>query len=148
MTTNCLIVYCSMTGNTEELAQAIGEGIQQAGANVDIKDGLLVDVKDLLDYDAILLGAYTWGDGELPDEFLDFYEDMDQISLKGKKVSAFGSCDSSYEHRGRAVDLLLEKMNEIEAEIVLEGLKIDLSPNNEELEQCRKFGMDFVKQLG
>jgi flavodoxin I len=67
MNATCLIVYASMTGNTEELADLIGKGIHDAGIKVDIKDILEVDVKDLLDYDAILLGAYTWGDGELPD---------------------------------------------------------------------------------
>ena len=34
----CLIVYASMTGNTEEIANLIGEGILQAGAAVDQKD--------------------------------------------------------------------------------------------------------------
>ncbi|WML42937.1 flavodoxin [Neobacillus sp. PS3-40] len=148
MSVNCLIAYCSMSGNTEEIAETIGEGIRKAGANVDIKDILMVDVKDLLDYDGILLGAYTWGDGDLPDEFLDFYDDMDQISLKGKKAVAFGSCDSSYEHRGGAVDRLTEKLVELEADLVLTGLKIDLSPTEAEKEQCVQFGIDFVEKVG
>lgn len=148
MSKNCLITYCSMTGNTEEIAGTIGEGIRQAGVNVDIKDILMVDAKDLLEYDGILIGAYTWGDGELPDEFLDFYEDMDQLSLIGKKAAAFGSCDSSYEHRGRAVDIIIDKLTEIGADVVLEGFKIDHSPNNDEIEQCLQFGKAFVNQLG
>lgn len=36
-------------------------------------------------YDGIILGAYTWGDGDLPDDFLDFYDAMDSIDLTGKK---------------------------------------------------------------
>jgi flavodoxin I len=148
MSVNCLVAYCSMSGNTEEIAETIGKGISQAGANVDVKDILMVDVKDLLNYDGVLLGAYSWGDGDLPDEFLDFYEGMDQISLKGKKAAAFGSCDSSYEHRGGAVDILVEKLNEIEADVVLEGLKIDLAPTAEEKEQCIQYGMEFVGKFG
>ena len=148
MSVNCVIVYCSMSGNTEEIAELIGKGVRQAGANVDIKDVLMTDVNDLLDYDGILLGAYTWGDGDLPVEFLDFYEDMDQISLTGKKAAAFGSCDSSYAHRGGAVDKLVEKLNEIDAAVVLDGLKIDLAPTADEEEQCIQFGVDFVGKVG
>jgi flavodoxin I len=147
MSVTCLIAYCSMSGNTEVIAEAIGKGISQAGANVEIKDVLMIDVNDLLEYDGILLGAYTWGDGDLPDEFLDFYEDLGKISLKGKKAAAFGSCDSSYEHRGGAVDKLVEKLIELEADVVFEGLKIDLTPTVEEEEQCIQLGMEFVKKM-
>lgn len=148
MPTTCLIVYTSMTGNTEEMANAIAEGISEAGAKVEIKDILLADTKDLLDYDGILLGAYTWGDGGLPDEYLDFYEEMDQFNLAGKKAAVFGSCDSMYEQRGKAVDTLMEKLEEIGAEVVLEGLKIDLSPSKDEIEDCKQFGRDFIKTFG
>ncbi|MCQ6279623.1 flavodoxin [Bacillus sp. EB600] len=141
----CLIVYASMTGNTEEIANLIGEGILQAGAAVDQKDILEVDVKELSNYEGILLGAYTWGDGDLPDEFLDFYEEMDSLDLTGIRSAAFGSCDSSYEHRGRAVDLLLTKLSELGADIVLDGLKIDMAPTSAEKDQCIQFGRSFVE---
>ncbi len=134
-----------MTGNTEEIANLIREGILQAGADVDQKDILEVDVTELSNYEGILLGAYTWGDGDLPDEFLDFYEEMDSLDLTGKRSAAFGSCDSSYEHRGRAVDLLLTKLSELGADIVLDGLKIDMAPTSAEKEQCIQFGRSFVE---
>ncbi|MFK9095123.1 flavodoxin [Bacillus salipaludis] len=142
----CLIVYASMTGNTEEVANLIGEGIQMAGVTAVIKNILEVDVIDLHDYDGILLGAYTWADGDLPDEFLDFYDEMNQLNLAGKMAAAFGSCDSSYEHRGGAVDILTEKLVELGANVVFEGLKIDLSPTTSEKEQCIKFGKSFVEK--
>ncbi|MFZ7945827.1 MULTISPECIES: flavodoxin [Bacillaceae] len=143
MNPSCLIVYASMTGNTEELATLISEGIQSTGTTVMIKDILEVDAADLENYDAILLGAYTWGDGDLPDEFLDFYDEMDRLNLTGKRAAAFGSCDSSYEHRGGAVDILAEKLAELGANVIHEGLKIDLSPSAAEREQCIKFGQFF-----
>ncbi|MCL6571165.1 MAG: flavodoxin [Bacillus sp. (in: Bacteria)] len=146
MNADCLIVYASMTGNTEELAHLIGKGIQEAGATVEIKDILEVDVSNLLDYNGILLGAYTWGDGELPDEFLDFYDEMDSLNLTGKMAAAFGSCDSSYQHHGGAVTILTEKLVELGSNVILEGLKIDLSPTLAEKEQCIQFGQSFVKK--
>lgn len=147
MAATCLIVYSSMTGNTKEIAEEIGEGLREAGADVEIKDILLTDVTDLLDYDVLLLGAHTWGDGELPDEFLDFYEEMDGLNLAGKTAAAFGSCDSSYEHRGRAVDILSEKLAELGASMAADGLKIELTPTNEEKEQCRQFGRKVFETL-
>ena len=136
-----------MTGNTEELAELIEEGIRKAGGSVEIKDILEADVTDLHNYDGILLGAYTWGDGELPDEFLDFYDEMDQINIAGKKAAAFGSCDSSYEQRGGAVDLLIAKLKELRADIVQDGLKIDLAPTDSEKQQCITFGQLFMEHI-
>ncbi len=96
-------------------------------------------------YDGVLLGAYTWGDGELPDEFLDFYEEMDDIELRGRSAAAFGSCDSCYPAYGAAVDLLADKLKEAGADIVLPGLKVELSPSAEDSETCARFGSEFAK---
>ena len=82
-----IIIFASMSGNTEEMANTIAEGITEISdvsiEKVDIMDG--PEASMLEDYDGIILGAYTWGDGELPDDFLDFYEDMDHFDLTGKK---------------------------------------------------------------
>ncbi|MFP3389572.1 flavodoxin [Brevibacillus sp. SIMBA_040] len=143
-----LIVYASMSGNTQEMAEAIAEGIRSTGATMVIKEVMDASAQELESYDGIALGAYTWGDGELPDECLDFYEEMNNIDLSGKKVIAFGSCDSNYEHVGAAVDILLEKARERGAETPLEGLKIELTPNAKEVEKCKAYGVSFVEALG
>ena len=148
MNADCLIVYASMTGNTEELANLIGEGIRLGGAAVEIKDILEVDVANLQEYDGILFGAYTWGDGDLPDEFLDFYEEMDRVNLEGKIASAFGSCDSTYEHMGGAVNILTEKLAELGADVVEPGLKIELSSTDSEKKQCIQFGHFIAEKIG
>lgn len=143
MNAACLIVYASMTGNTEEIAYTIAEGIQLSGSDVDIKDILEVDVNELQNYGGILLGAYTWGDGELPDEFIDFYEEMDGLNLQDKIAAAFGSCDFSYEHVGRAVDILSEKLETLGAKVVSSGLKIEQTPTSADKENCINFGKSF-----
>jgi flavodoxin I len=144
MITDFLIVYASMSGNTEEIANLIGEGIQEAGANVRILDILESDVIEILNYKGVLLGAYTWGDGELPDEFLDFYDEMNVLNLQGKIAAAFGSCDSSYEHFGGAVDILTNKLKALGADVVLDGLKIEQTPTDIDREKCIEFGKSFV----
>ncbi|MDO3413060.1 flavodoxin [Saccharibacillus sp. CPCC 101409] len=139
-----VLIYASMTGNTEEMSELITNGIEEAGGEVTIKLAEDCEADILLDYDGIILGAYTWGDGELPDEFLDFYEELDDLDLAGKKAAVFGSGDTVYEQFAKAVDLLQEKLAERGAEMVLEPLKLELNPSGDEREACRTFGKSFV----
>ncbi|MNI38677.1 Flavodoxin [compost metagenome] len=126
------------------MAEAIAEGVRETGAEVTVKNVMDASAVELNNYEGIVLGAYTWGDGDLPDEFLDFYEEMDELNLDGKYAAVFGSCDSSYSEYGAAVDTLITKLKEIEANVVLEGLKIELGPSNAEKEQCREFGKQLA----
>ncbi|MBB5356158.1 flavodoxin I [Anoxybacillus mongoliensis] len=142
-----MMVFTSMTGNTEEMAEAIAEGVREQEIELDVKEVLDATATELEQYDGILLGAYTWGDGELPDDFLDFYDELNDVDLTGKKAAVFGSCDSSYEKYGAAVDILMEKLQERGAEVILDGLKIELTPTNEDKQLCIAFGRDFAKQL-
>jgi flavodoxin I len=142
-----LMVFTSLTGNTRDMADAIAEGIKSENVELDIKEVMYASGDDLTKYDGIALGAYTWGDGDLPDEFLDFFDEMSDVTLEGQKAIVFGSCDSSYPVFGGAVDQLVAKLNEIGAEVVADGLKLELSPSNSELKQCQEFGASFAKHF-
>ena len=72
------------------------------------------------------------GDGELPFEAEDFHEDLENIDLSGKKVAVFGSGDTAYELFCEAVTIFEERLVERGAELVQEGLKIELAPEDEE----------------
>lgn len=142
-----IIIYASMSGNTEEMADEIAKGVQEAGMEPVMKSVLDVNASQLLQYQGIILGAYTWGDGELPDEFLDFYKEMDELDLTGRKAAVFGSADSSYPLFGAAVDTLITKLQERGAVNVQEGMKVELNPTESEKQECRDFGNQFVKHL-
>jgi flavodoxin I len=139
-----LVVYASMTGNTEEMAEAIVEGAKEAGAEVVSKEAFDASAEELNDYDGIIIGAYTWGDGELPDEFLDFYEAMDSLDLSGKKAAVFGSGDTSYPIYCAAVDIIESKLKELGAEIAGECIKFEYNPSEEEKEQGRSLGRQIA----
>lgn len=138
--TKVIVVYASMTGNTEEMAEAIAAGVKEAGVEVVYKEAFDAKASELEQYDAIIVGAYTWGDGELPDEILDFYEELDEIDLNGKKAAVFGSGDSSYPIYCGAVDTIEAKLKELGAEIVAESLKVEYNPSDAEKEQCKELG--------
>ncbi len=120
-----LIVYGSTTGSTEMLASHIADTMKAEGIDVRIANVTDMDVEDLLNYETILLGSSTWGEGELQDDFISFYDDMEGLSLKGKRAAAFGCGDSAYGHFCEAVDLLEKKLRACGAQIIAPGLKID-----------------------
>lgn len=91
-----LLVYASMSGNTEAMADLIEKGLLEGGAEVDRHEAMDVDAALFNDYQHMIFGAYTWGDGELPDEFLDIYDDMEGMDFTGKTFAVFGSGDTSY----------------------------------------------------
>lgn len=141
-----LVAYASLTGNTEEIAELIVEGIRQAGGEAVLKSVTDCNADEIQSYEGVLLGAYTWGDGELPDEFLDFYEEMDDLDLSAYKSAVFGSGDTGYEIYCGAVNLIEEKLKERGAMILQESLKIEYGPSAPEKEACRQFGRKFIER--
>jgi flavodoxin I len=139
------IIYASLTGNTEEIAELIADGIRETGAEVDIRSVENSNAEQLLQYRGYLLGAYTWGDGELPDEFIDFCDEMDEINLRGSKAAVFGSGDSGFDIYCGAVDYLEDKLRECGAIMLQESLKVEYGPNTDEKVLCREFGISFAK---
>jgi flavodoxin I len=120
-----IVVYGSTTGNTEELAGYIGRALKSGGiGEVHIKNVTDTDVNELLDYEIILLGSSTWGDGELQDDYFDFFEALNKMDLTGKKAAAFGTGESSWSHFCAAVDTLQERLTKCGAEVA-EGFKVD-----------------------
>lgn len=128
-----LIVYGTTTGNTEVVAEQITNVMQKNGHDVTTKNVVDATVVELANgYDLTLLGSSTWGDDEIEfqEDFEPFYNELDKADLKEKKVALFGCGDSSYEYFCGAVDLLEEKMEELEAKVVGIPLRIDGDPDS------------------
>ncbi|MEC1626250.1 flavodoxin [Bacillus mojavensis] len=144
-----LLVYATMSGNTEAMADLIEKGLQEAEAEVDRFEAMDIDDAELFnDYEHIILGTYTWGDGDLPDEFLDLAEEMDALDFTGKTCAVFGSGDTAYEFFCGAVDTLEEKIKDRGGEIVLPSVKVEMNPEGEEEEALKEFGRQFAKKSG
>jgi len=84
-----VIYYGSTTGTCEDLANRIAAAIGGA----DVKNASEIGA-EAADYDLILLGTSTWGDGELQDDWYDAVETLKGLPLSGKKVAVFGVGDS------------------------------------------------------
>lgn len=142
-----LLVYATMTGNTEEMANLVEEGITSEGLTVDKKDVIDVDLSTIESYAEIMLGAYTWGEGALPDEFLDLYDDLEAMDLTGKTFAVFGTGDTSYAIYCGAVDLLEDLIKEKGGKLALEGLKVENYPEDDDKQNSINFGADFAKAI-
>ncbi|MGG3120543.1 flavodoxin [Priestia megaterium] len=140
-----LLAYASMSGNTEAIADLIEEELVKHGLHVKRAEVYDIDASDLVSAESIIFGAYTWGDGELPDDFLDLYDEMADIDLSQKQMAVFGSGDSSYDVFCGAVDLIEEKIKRRNGNIAVPGLKIELSPFGEDVEKCKVFAKSFAE---
>jgi len=122
-----VLIYGTTSGNTEELSESVSDGLKSGDSEVTVKNVIDANVDELKDYDAIVFGCPTYGDGELQDDFIDFNAAMSNISLEGKKAAVFGPGDSDVypDTFCQAVDILEETLTKCGARIVVEGLKVD-----------------------
>ena len=135
-----IIVYGSETGNTESVAEVIAAALEDANFQITLKEVAQASVDELADYDLILLGSSTWGDEEkeLQADMVDFYDDLEGADLSGKPTAAFGCGDSDYTHFCGAVDLLEERLEQIGATLLDEGLRIDGDPDDDDAQEWAK----------
>ena len=84
-----VIIYGSTTGNAAMAAETIAAKLG-GGA---IKEVAKASKDDLVDYENIILGSSTWGDGELQDDWYGFLPTLKSANLNGKTVAVFGVGD-------------------------------------------------------
>ena len=86
------IFYGSTMGTTEALAKRIAQKLNLP--STDIYNVAEASADRVKDYDLLLLGSSTWGDGDLQDDWPDFVEQLKTMDLSGKRVALFGCGDS------------------------------------------------------
>ncbi len=86
------IFYGSSTGTCEDLANQIAGKLGIASADVHSADKLTADLVG--QYEVLVLGTSTWGDGELQDDWYDAIKVLKSCDLSGKTVALFGCGDS------------------------------------------------------
>lgn len=86
------IFYGSTTGTTESVARLIADKLGIAPA--DVHEVTKLDTALAENYEALILGTSTWGDGELQDDWYDGLKVLQGAHLSGKIVALFGCGDS------------------------------------------------------
>ncbi|GKU84566.1 flavodoxin [Niallia sp. NCCP-28] len=134
------VIYATMSGNTEAIADCIVEGLHRENYSAEIMEiPDIYKVDQLRNYDLVYLGLYTWGDGDFPDECLDMVENLQDERWDGKHFALFGSGDRSYEYFCGALDRLKEILIHRGAIVVAEPLRIEMAPDKEEEEEIARY---------
>lgn len=143
--TKALIVYASMTGTTEDIAQVLANYLRSLNVEVLVEECTEVYPKEFLDYDICVMATYTYGDdGDIPEESEDFFYDLEQVDLTGKVFGVLGSGDHIYEKFCPAVDEFDEQFQKTGATRGTKPLKINLSADVKDKENIKRFAEDLV----
>ena len=86
------VFYGSSTGTCEDLANQIADKMGVAASDVYSADKLSADL--VKEYDLLILGTSTWGDGELQDDWYDGIKVLKSADLSFKSIALFGCGDS------------------------------------------------------
>ena len=136
------VIYWSQTGNTEQMATAIAEGIREGGMECDLLNVADTNAGAAAGYDKIALGCPAMGAEVLEEaEFDPFFTELEN-RLAGRKVALFGSYGWG---DGQWMRDWVQRTNDANANIYTdEGLMINETPDEDGLAKCREFGKGFV----
>lgn len=141
------IVYASMTGNTEEIADIVAEALENLGVEVEINECTQVDAKDFEDADLCIVATYTYDEGQLPDEIMDFYDELGELDLTGKTFGVCGSGDTFYDFYCKSIDDFEETFLKTGATKGAANVKVDLAAEEEDIQNLEAFAKALVESM-
>lgn len=139
------IVYASLTGNTEEIADIVAESLEEQGIEVEINECTQVDASDFLDADICIVASYTYDDFELPDEIIDFHEELLELDLSGKTYGVVGSGDTFYEYFCQVVDQFDKAFASVNATKGAASVKIELAAEEDDIVALEVFTKSLIE---
>ena len=86
------IVWGSTSGNTEDAAEQLGKLLSLDDS--DVRDVCSTSVKDMLEYDCLIVGCSTWDIGELQYDWADRFDELEG-NFRGKLIAFVGCGDAS-----------------------------------------------------
>lgn len=142
-----LVLYISLYGNTQRVAEAIAGGISEENIDVNIFDITNADYEEIRnaieDADGILVGSPTIV-GDVPGPVWNALSLISTVDSKIKLGAAFGS----YGWSGEAAGMIEERLKGLHIKLHKPSLKIRLVPDDTTLVECHTFGKIFANALG
>lgn len=140
-----LIVYATRTGETQNIAELIGEGIRFAGHDASVAD--VKEIKneaDLEGYDGYVFGSATYH-GEMLQSMKTFLFLAEKADLADKVGGAFGSFGWSGEANDRIFNTMKHVLN---MNMVGDTLRLKSSSLGGGLQMAQDYGRQIAKKLG
>lgn len=139
------VIYATITGNNEDIADIITERFEDQGVEVNQTEISQADASAFLDCDICVVCPYTYDEGALPEEGLDFFDDLQELNLSGKLYGVAGSGDTYYEeYFNVAVDKFDQAFQKAGATKATESIKINLEPDQVDIEALDEFTDDLI----
>ena len=131
------IVYWSGTGNTEAMANAVADGVQEKGS-----EAVLIGPSDfsagaVAEYDAIAFGCPAMGVEQLEEaEYQPMWDDV-KGALSGKKIALFGSYGWG---DGEWMRLWEDEARDAGADLAVDSVLANNEPDDDAVEACKALG--------
>jgi flavorubredoxin len=140
-----LIVFATRTGETQNIAELIAEGIRISGHEAEVAN--VKDIKseaDLAGYNGYAFGSSTYH-GEMLQGMKTFLFLTQKANLEGKVGGAFGSFGWS----GEANDRIFDTMKHIlKMDLVGDTLRLKSSSLGGGLQMAQEYGRQIANKLG
>lgn len=133
-----IVAFWSQTGNTETMANAVGEGIKAAGKEADVIPVSGVSAQELAAAEAFALGCPAMGAEVLEEGEMEPFVNEIESFAAGKKIALFGSYGWG---DGQWMRDWEERMKSAGAAVINgEGVIAHEAPDEEALDACRNLG--------
>ncbi|MDN7242359.1 flavodoxin domain-containing protein [Planococcus sp. N028] len=147
--TNCkkriAVVYASVTGNTQAAAEIITAIASEKALELEVWRVEDFSLTELSRYDAVLVGTYTWGSGEVPREMRALFEAFERLGRKELVTAVFGTGDSFFAEFCGAVNRFRDMLY-IHTDLAA-TLKVELAPESKDRERFDKLVESVVRKL-
>ena len=142
-----LVVYHTISGNTEKMAKAFEEGAKSVpGTDVVIKKAFDATLEDLLSCDAIAFGCadyFSYIAGALKDFFdRTYYPSKGKVA--GKPYAAFATGGSGAETVLAVLDRLTSSFQFKKA---VDNVPVTGAPSSQDLAKCREAGKNLANAV-
>lgn len=87
------IFYGSTTGTTAHVAMEIAHKLNIE--EMDVHDVSKTEPSVVDDYDLLIMGTSTWGDGDMQEDWYDFLAGLEPLDLSSKCFAVFGCGDET-----------------------------------------------------
>lgn len=138
------VIFATITGNNEDVADIITEKFEALGVDVTQEEISQADADEFETVDICVVVPYTYDEGALPEEGLDFYDDLQELDLTGKIYGCAGSGDTFYEDDYcRAVTDFSRALQKTGATKGADDVLVNLAPESDDITHLDA----FVEQL-
>ncbi len=137
------VVYWSQTGNTEEMAKAVGKGIEAAGKEAEVVEVADASLDELKEAAVFALGCPAMGDEVLEEDEMDPFVSKVEAFAEGKTIGLFGSYGWG---DGEWMRDWVDRMKAAGAVVLNdEGVMCEEAPNDEAVAACENLGKQLAE---